>query len=47
MIVDDLIALAAGKSPRRLLRADTNYAEKQAGIGDAASVEAMASERKS
>ena len=45
MIVADLAAIAEGQSDRQLLVADANYAEKQAGVGDAKSVSKMAGER--
>ncbi len=46
MILDDLTAMHEDRPQRRLLKADENYAGKQAGVGDAASVKRMAAGRK-
>ena len=45
MILADLTAMSEGRSERRLLKADINYARKQAGVGDADAVGKMAVER--
>ena len=45
MILHDLIALRNGRPERQLLKADANYTEKQAGIGDAKSVGQLAAGR--
>lgn len=45
MILHDLRALGQGRSERQLLLADQNYAEKQAGVGDAKSTASLAASR--
>jgi phosphoglycerate dehydrogenase-like enzyme len=45
MILDDLAALAEGRPGRRLLAASPDYVRSQAGVGDAASVSKMATDR--
>ena len=46
MICDDLEAIQNGSSKRRLLRADLTRIDQLAGVGDASSVESMASTRR-